>query len=107
VHILITGAASGIGKELSLCFAHEEKAVLSLVDIDENGLTEMIKSLKVPTYIYRLDLSDVDAVPAVIQQIERDNGHIDVIINCAGIMFIQTMAALASENYQPRPAIYD
>jgi short-subunit dehydrogenase len=92
VHILITGAASGIGKELIHCFAREKEAILSLVDINERGLKDIASRSQVPAYAYTLDLADVDTVPAAIRQIEQDHGPIDVLINCAGIMFIQSMA---------------
>lgn len=92
MHILITGAASGIGKELCLCFAREEAAILTMVDINEEGLKDMIPRLQVPAYAYTLDLADVEAVGASIRRIEQEHGPIDVLINCAGIMFMQTVA---------------
>lgn len=92
MHILITGAASGIGKELMLCFARENEAVLSLVDVNEQGLKDIITQSKVKASAYTLDLANVDAVEATIKRIEREKGPIDVLINCAGIMFIQSMA---------------
>ena len=92
MHILITGAASGIGKELILCFAREKDAILSLVDINERGLNDVVTRSQVNAKAYTLDLADVDAVPSVIHRIEKEHGPIDVLINCAGIMFIQSMA---------------
>ena len=92
MHILITGAASGIGKELTFCFAHEKEAILSLVDINERGLNDVVTRAQVNTNAYTLDLADVDAIPSIIHRIEKERGPIDVLINCAGIMFIQSMA---------------
>jgi short-subunit dehydrogenase len=92
VHILITGAASGIGKELIHCFAREKDAILSLVDINERGLNDVVTQSQATVDAYTLDLANVDAVPSFIHQIEKEHGPIDVLINCAGIMFIQSMA---------------
>lgn len=92
MHILITGAASGIGKELMLCFAREKNAVLSLVDVNEQELKNVINGSRGKATAYKLDLADVDAVEGVVKKIERENGPIDILINCAGIMFIQSMA---------------
>lgn len=92
MHVLITGAASGIGKELAFCYAKEKDAILSLVDINEQGLRDIINGMQVPAQIYKFDLADIDAIPDMIQKVEKENGPIDVLINCAGIMFIQTMA---------------
>ena len=92
MHVLITGAASGIGKELMLCFARDKEAALSLVDINEQGLNDTIDESKVNANAYRLDLADLDAIEHTVRTIEKENGPVDVLINCAGIMFIQSMA---------------
>ncbi|NLZ28837.1 MAG: SDR family oxidoreductase [Firmicutes bacterium] len=92
MHVMITGAASGIGKELCFRYAKDEGTLISLVDIDRNGALEVINQLGSPARAYELDLSDIDAVPTVIRRIEEEQGPIDVVVNCAGIMFIQTMA---------------
>jgi 3-hydroxybutyrate dehydrogenase len=75
-----------------LRFAREKDALLSLVDIDEQGLKNILRQSQVTANTYTLDLSDLDAVPQTIKQIEQEQGPIDVLINCAGIMFIQSMA---------------
>lgn len=100
MHVLITGAASGMGRELSLCFARDKNTVLSLVDIDEHGLNRLIGDISVKTGAYALDLSNVEAVPECIRRIEIEQGPIDVLINCAGIMFIQTMVGTPWEKGQ-------
>lgn len=92
MHILITGAASGIGRELCFRLAREKEARLSMMDINGQGLEEMAGRLIVPTHAYTADLSDVECLPAVVRRIEADSGLVDVLINCAGIMFIQSMA---------------
>ena len=97
MHVMITGAASGIGKELCFCYAKDKGTQLSLVDIDRNGALKVMDQLGVPARVYKLDLADIDAVPPVIRRIEEEQGPIDVAINCAGIMFIQTMSATGWE----------
>jgi short-subunit dehydrogenase len=92
MHILITGAASGIGKELTLRFAREKDTLISLVDVDEQGLKNVVTRLQITANTYTLDLADLDSVPQTIKRIEKEQGPIDVLINCAGIMFIQSMA---------------
>ena len=57
MHILITGAASGIGKELILCFAREKEAILSLVDVNEQGLKDIVTQSQATAYAYTLDLA--------------------------------------------------
>ncbi|MGB9599558.1 MAG: SDR family NAD(P)-dependent oxidoreductase [Myxococcota bacterium] len=84
--ILVTGAASGIGRSLSELLA-KERAILYLSDINESGLKTLSESLKadgvnVKYFVY--DVSDENAVNSVARTILSD-GNLDILINNAGI----------------------
>ncbi|NRF39600.1 SDR family NAD(P)-dependent oxidoreductase [Pedobacter foliorum] len=87
-HVLITGAARGIGFEIACQFA-KEGAVLSLLDFSEALLEEAVAQLQLLTSVvhsYHVDISvraDVDL--AVLTAENRQ--PIDVLINNAGIAF--------------------
>ena len=71
MHVLITGAASGIGRELCFRMAREKKARLSLVDINGQGLAETNGRLSaLPCRAYTADLSDVGSLPAMVRHIQ-------------------------------------
>src|SRR5215212_7377129 len=87
-HVLITGAARGIGFEIARQFA-QEGAVLSLLDFHEENLNNALDELKkVATAVrsYNTDVSNREMVETTV--IKADNIQpIDILINNAGIAF--------------------
>ena len=85
---LITGAARGIGKAIALKFAAEgaDIAFTDLV-IDENGkkTEEEIAALGVKCKGYASNAASFEDTEKVVKQIHEDFGHIDVLVNNAGI----------------------
>ena len=85
---LITGAARGIGKAIAMKFAAEgaDIAFTDLV-IDENGkATEAeIAALGVKAKGYASNAANFDETHQVVEQIKADFGHIDILVNKAGI----------------------
>ncbi len=85
---LITGAARGIGRAIALKFA-AEGADIAFTDLEINTLAEQtrseIEALGVTCRAYASNAADFEATHAVVQQIHADFGHIDVLVNNAGI----------------------
>ena len=78
---VITGAASGIGKEIALLFA-ENGASVALLDMDKYKLTCLEgKGMKA----FCADITDENQVKDIFSQIETALGSIDILVNCAGI----------------------
>ena len=81
--ILITGAASGLGKAWSKKFS-EEGARVFACDINEEGLTEL-KDLDIDTQV--IDVSSASHVQSFVESAITDTGKIDVLFNNAGMGF--------------------
>ncbi|BDU71293.1 SDR family oxidoreductase [Mesoterricola silvestris] len=84
-HVLITGAASGIGR-LMAQEARVRGARLTLLDRDEAGLRSVLAELGGDTAIYTVDLSDRARIQATAAQVLKARGAVDVLINNAGIV---------------------
>ncbi|XP_063040663.1 dehydrogenase/reductase SDR family member 7B [Engraulis encrasicolus] len=93
--VVITGASSGLGKECARVF-HAAGARLILCGRNEARLQELVQELgektngKIQTHTPRtvtFDLSSVDTVAAAGEEILRCYGHVDVLINNAGISY--------------------
>ena len=85
---LITGAARGIGKALALRFA-QEGADIAITDLVYNEAMEetigQIAAYGTCVKGYASNAADFAATEAVVNQIKDDFGHIDVLVNNAGI----------------------
>ena len=85
--VLITGAASGIGKETAILFA-KEKANLILVDVNLEGvsaLANLLEKTGVSATPYVCDISEPEQVERLANDIHEKFGSLDILINNAGI----------------------
>ena len=85
---LITGAARGIGKSIALYFA-QEGADIAITDLVFNeAMSQTVNELEAfGTQVkgYASNAADFTATEEVVAQIKEDFGHIDVLVNNAGI----------------------
>lgn len=82
--IWITGASSGIGEALAHAF-EKKGARLILSARREAELIRVQSSLNGQAKILALDVSDIDSLPEKTDQAIACFGHIDILINNAGI----------------------
>jgi NAD(P)-dependent dehydrogenase (short-subunit alcohol dehydrogenase family) len=84
---VITGAASGFGRELAkACATHGMRLVLA--DIQEAGLSETVALLppNVECMTALCDVSDADAVDRLADKAYERFGNVEVLFNNAGIL---------------------
>ncbi|NWR89004.1 RDHE2 dehydrogenase, partial [Furnarius figulus] len=87
--VLITGAASGVGRLLSLKFA-KLGATLVLWDVNQEGLKETVRlarengATRVQCYI--CDCSKRQDVYRVADQVKKEVGDVSILVNNAGIV---------------------
>lgn len=82
-NVLITGASRGIGYATAKLFS-EAGAKLILVARDKSNLEKAAAELPGQTDIFSADLSEIDAVNATAEYLEKHYSHLDVLINNAG-----------------------
>jgi NAD(P)-dependent dehydrogenase (short-subunit alcohol dehydrogenase family) len=80
--ILITGAASGIGRATAELFA-AKGAKLALVDANAQGVNEVASALGAHGIAF--DLTDVEHVGGMVEQAAASMGGLDGVVNCAGL----------------------
>jgi len=87
-HVVITGAARGIGFEIAKQFG-QEGAVVSMIDYHKENLAAAAKVLgdhKTPVHSYCVDISSKSAVTEVVATADSIK-PLDILINNAGIAF--------------------
>ncbi|OTA58585.1 3-oxoacyl-reductase [Hypoxylon sp. EC38] len=85
--ILITGAASGIGRGTAIKL-HNLGAILAITDVNETGIAETLELCgggDAKHYTSILDVSKAVDVEKCIGEIVVKYGQIDHVFNCAGI----------------------
>ena len=78
--VLVTGAASGIGRASALAFA-AAGAQVAAADVDADGLA----GLGADVLPVRVDVRDPDSVEAMVTRVVEEFGRLDVAHNNAGI----------------------
>jgi short-subunit dehydrogenase len=86
--VLITGASRGIGRELAPAFAREG-AKVALVARNESSIKELARELGGTAH--PCDLCDPDQVIGLVERVEREAGPIDVLVNNAGVSYVEDM----------------
>lgn len=85
--MMITGAGSGLGREIALRWAREGWN-LALSDVNEAGLAETLKMVRAAGgdgFTLRCDVRDYSQLTAFAQACEEKFGGIDIVVNNAGV----------------------
>lgn len=101
--VLVTGAASGIGRATALAFAKEGADPLLLNDINEEGLALTaveIEAMGRRAFVLPADVSDFAAVRDMVGAAIEQAGRIDVLANIAGVGTICPFELLELEDWK-------
>jgi NAD(P)-dependent dehydrogenase (short-subunit alcohol dehydrogenase family) len=97
---VITGAAGGIGRALSIELARRGTH-LALADVDDAGLREtasMIAGVRVS--IHHLDVSDKGAVDAFPTRVLGEHPRVDILVNNAGVALGGTFEQIKDADFE-------
>ena len=100
--VLVTGASSGIGEATALAFARSG-ATVGICARREDRLASVLDRLREHAPESRMwvgDLSDLDAIPALVARVEDELGGIDVLVNNAGVPKRRRAATLTLDDAQ-------
>lgn len=92
MRVLITGAASGLGRAAAMLFSQNGDTVYAL-DIAAMPARERL----IP---FQADITDESSLCTVFTQLKADNVQLDAIINFAGMIFIDNYLEVEEEKLQ-------
>ena len=97
--VLVTGAASGLGRAASLRFA-AEGAKLCLADLNEEGLAETARRIGDgggESAVFAADLGDASNCAQAVAVAVDTFGRLDVLCNIAGILRFHALADVTTD----------
>jgi NAD(P)-dependent dehydrogenase (short-subunit alcohol dehydrogenase family) len=101
--VLITGAASGIGRATALAMA-ERGARLFITDVNAQGLEETRREIEEKggeVCLSRpLDVSDYGAVRRMADEIHAGSGSLDILANIAGVALFSQVEDMTHEQWE-------
>ncbi len=83
--VVITGAASGLGEAMARRFV-EEGAVVVIADIQDDAGVALADQLGEAASYRHCDVTDEADVEALVDHAVATHGHLDVMVNNAGIV---------------------
>jgi len=100
--VLVTGASRGIGKAIAVKFAKKNYNVaINCVSSKERLMQtkKEIESYQVPCLAFVGDMGDLQQCEILFQQIKKQFGPLDVLVNNAGISYIGLLQDMKSEDW--------
>ncbi len=96
--VVVTGAASGIGRALAIRFAKEGIAGVAVSDWNETGLLETkaeIEKLGVPVSSHVIDVSKLDQMQRFAEEVVERHGSVTHLVNNAGVGLFGTFESVS------------
>jgi glycerol dehydrogenase len=103
---LVTGAARGIGKAIATLLA-EKKANVILVDmLDEvKEVATSLEKFGVKTLPLVVDVGKTENIHKMVADSIKIFGKIDILVNCAGVVFLEDAEIISEEYWDKTMAI--
>lgn len=99
--LIVTGASSGIGRQCAVSCALLGASV-AVFGQDQKRLNDTLRSMDEPGkhMVCAVDLLDYDKVGDIVQEVVRQKGRIDGLINCAGISTTLPLNSISTQKME-------
>jgi NAD(P)-dependent dehydrogenase (short-subunit alcohol dehydrogenase family) len=104
---LVTGGGRGLGLGMAqaLAYCGANIALASRTESELENAAEMIRAIGRKAIILPTDVSDAEAVQAMVRKAAEQLGRLDILVNCAGINFRKPWDAFTIEDWDKIMAV--
>lgn len=100
---IVTGGTQGIGKAISLLFAEEGARVIA--NFSKNveaaeSLIEEARSKKLALGLFKADVTQLDQVKEMVDEIFKEYGRIDILVNNVGLIRDNFLMLMSDEDWE-------
>lgn len=99
--VVITGAASGIGRALAVRLAQEPIAGIAISDVNAEGLAEtekLINNSNLKVTAHRVNVADEAEMRAFVDEVVKSHGRVTHLINNAGVALGGSVSEVSLED---------
>lgn len=104
---VVTGASSGIGREVALALARRGAAVALVARRQDalNDVAEELRTLGARVAIVPCDVAEAAQVQAAAAAVRRELGEVDLLVQCAGLGIWRGFSAVSDEEHRQMMAV--
>ncbi|HEX6557183.1 MAG TPA: SDR family oxidoreductase [Ktedonobacteraceae bacterium] len=98
---LVTGAGSGIGREIALLYA-QQGAQVTVADIQEDAAAAVVAEISERNGLARslpLNVADEGQVRMAMQEVVEQYGRLDILVNNAGVSHVGNVLETSAEDW--------
>ncbi len=102
---VVTGGGKGIGAACCIMLAENGFRVGVHYNSSAEAANEVCSGLNGNGFTIKADLTDVDAVEQMVQNIKKQEGRIDVLVNNAGVSINNAMSVMPIEGFDTQRSV--
>lgn len=101
--VMITGASRGVGRAAAIRFGEAGYTVVITASKSKEELEQtkqMLKEKKISVFSFLADAGDYEQMKGVIEEVKKQCGEIDVLVNNAGISWVGLFQDMNPSDYE-------
>ncbi len=95
---LVTGAGSGIGREIAHLFV-AQGAIVAVADINDEAASRVVAEIGGEAFAVHLDVADADSAKAAVAETVKRQGRLDILVNNAGIGLVGSVTETEPDDF--------
>jgi 3-oxoacyl-[acyl-carrier protein] reductase len=100
---LVTGSGRGIGREVALRLAQEGASIVAHYSGSKEGAEDVVAQITADggsAVAYQADITRRDDIVRMFEQIDKNPGVLDIVVNNSGVMTADSFGGLTEETVQ-------